>query len=148
MTLLRVGTGIYVAADDIVLLQTYPSRPSRRDKQTAEAAGLYKDATTSGKKREPLRTLVHLGCGLVVGSAIGADALANRSPISAPVKRSTRRNDIEGAQIVGAPAPALPVEHPQPAPKPHEAEPDDDPDKDEPAPKPRGLRRLMRRGQL
>ncbi len=155
MTLLRVGTGIYVAADEVVLLQTYPSRPSRRDKQSAEQAGLYKDATTGGKKREPLRTLVHLRSGLIVGSAIGADALANRSPISAPVRASTRRNNIRDAEIVTgeeSQAREIPIER-TPAP-PHiraSFEEDELPAEieEEPEEKPRralnGLKRLMRR---
>lgn len=100
MVLLKVGTGVYVCADEIVLLQSFPSRPARRDKQAAESAGQYKDATTAGSRREPLRTLVHLRCGLLVGSPITADALAKRSPVSSPIKMTTRRNNLEHAQIV------------------------------------------------
>lgn len=167
MTLLKVGTGIYVSADEIVLLQTFPSRPARRDKQAAELAHLYKDATTSGTRREPLKTLVHLRCGLVVGSALTADTLAQRSPISAPVKSSTRRNNIEGARVLPEDASEFPIDTPPPAPFVHhngrksraqiEAEaqalaPDMAPDAPEGADEenPRvglsGIRRLMRRG--
>lgn len=110
MTLLKVGTGVYVCADEIVLLQAFPSRPARRDKQAAENAGQYKDATTSGSRREPLRTLVHLRCGLLVGSPITADALAKRSPVSSPVKMTTRRNNLDHAQILDGQGESIPVE--------------------------------------
>lgn len=99
MTLLKVGVGFYVPTDEIVLLQSYPTRPARRDKQAAKEAGSYKDATTTGKRPETLRTLVHLRCGIIVGSPIGADALAKRPALETPVKHSTRNNNLEGAHI-------------------------------------------------
>ena len=124
MTLFKVGVGIYVTADEIVMLQTYPSRPARRDKQAAEAAGLYKDATTTGKKRETLRTLVHLRCGLLVGSPVGADALAARPAMETPAKLTSRRNNLENAQVVNGDNGAdngqlngTPIERPQNAPR-------------------------------
>lgn len=96
MTLLKLGTKFYVNADEIVALQSYPSRPAQRDKAAAVEAKIYKDAT--GK--DTLRTLVHLRCGMVVGSAIGADALAKRPPIETTVRHSTRGNNLDGAQVV------------------------------------------------
>ena len=99
MTLLKVGVGFYVPTDEIVLLQAYPTRPARRDKQAAKEAGCYKDATTTGKRPETLRTLVHLRCGLIIGSPIGADALAKRPALETPVRHSTRQNNLEGAHI-------------------------------------------------
>ena len=99
MTLLKLGVGFYVPTDEIVLLQSYPSRPAKRDKEAARLAGDYKDATTGGKKRETLRTLVHLRCGIIVGSPIGADALAKRPALETPVKHSTRNNNLENAHI-------------------------------------------------
>ena len=99
MILLKLGIGFYVPTDEIVLLQSYPSRPAKRDKEAARLAGDYKDATTGGKKRETLRTLVHLRCGIIVGSPIGADALAKRPALETPVKHSTRNNNLENAHI-------------------------------------------------
>lgn len=118
MTLLKVGSGVYVSVDEIVLLQTFPSRPSRRDKHAAESAGVYRDATTGTAKREPLRTLVHLRCGLVIGSPLTPDALARRSPVSSPVKMSTRRNNLEGARIVTGEE-GVPIERTPPPPFTH-----------------------------
>lgn len=165
MTLLKVGFGLYVSADEIVLLQTFPSRPSRRDKQAAESAGLYKDGTSSGKHRDPLKTLVHLRCGLVVGSPITIDALAYRSPVSAPVKSGSRRNNLENAQVVASaaiettpPPPRVPPRGTDPKRAQKEAGREERQEiasaatesgaseTDEPRPpKARGLRRLMRR---
>ena len=126
MTLLKVGSGIYVPADEIVLLEQYPSRPAVRAKQAAEAAQLYVDATTSGKKREKLRTLIRLRCGLVIGSPVGPDALAKRPPLETPVKLTTRGNNLDGACVAtsdGSPAASgvavaasFPIEHAAPAP--------------------------------
>lgn len=96
MTMLKLGPKFYVNTDEVVLFQTYPSRPARRDKAAAVEAKIYKDATSC----DTLRTLVHLRCGLVVGSAIGADALAKRPPIEAPVRHSTRGNALDGASVV------------------------------------------------
>lgn len=96
MTLLKLGPKFYVNADEIVALQTYPSRPARRDKVAAVEAGVYKDATGT----DTLRTLVHLRCGMVVGSAIGADALAKRPPIETTVRHTSRGNNLDGAQVV------------------------------------------------
>lgn len=161
MTLLKVGYGLYVSADEVVLLQTFPSRPSRRDKQAAESAGLYKDGTSSGKRRDPLKTLVHLRCGLVVGSPLTIDALANRSPISAPIKAGTRRNNLENAHVIASglavettpPAPHIPTQSTDPKQAPtrnrnEEAESEDTPtEPEERASRSslQGLRRLMRR---
>ena len=147
MTLFKVGVGIYVAADEIVLLQSYPTRPARRDKQAAEAAGLYKDATTTGKSRDKLRTLVHLRCGIIIGSPTGPDALANRPALETPVKLSTRRNNLENAQIVSADngngkgAATAPIERAQRAPRGQSfdlgaANPNGHPDADDPPPAP------------
>ena len=116
MTFLKLGVGFWVTVDQVVLLQSYPSRPARRDKQAAEGAGLYKDATNGGKKRETLRTLVHLKCGMLVGSPIGADALANRPPVETAAKLSSRRNNLENAQIVGEDG-AAPIERAARAPR-------------------------------
>ena len=96
MTMLKLGPKFYVNTEQVVLFQTYPSRPARRDKATAVAAKTYKDATSC----DTLRTLVHLRCGMVVGSAIGADALAKRPPIAAPIQHGTRGNNLDGAQVV------------------------------------------------
>ena len=96
MTLLKLGAKFYVNADEIVALQSYPSRPAQRDKAAAVEAKIYKDATGTDK----LRTLVHLRCGMVVGSAIGADALAKRPPIETTVRHTTRGNNLDGAQVV------------------------------------------------
>lgn len=165
MTLLKVGYALYVCADEIVLLQSFPSRPSRRDKQAAESAGLYKDGTSSGKRRDPLKTLVHLRCGLVVGSPITIDALAHRSPISAPIKSGSRRNNLEGAQILApgaAPNPAIETTPPAPHIPPRGTDPKQgrsesgreereapaptaSPTDEMRSPRARGLRRLMRR---
>ena len=99
MTLLKLGAKFYVNADEIVALQSYPSRPAQRDKAAAVEARIYKDATGTDK----LRTLVHLRCGMVVGSAIGADALAKRPPIETTVRHTTRGNNLDGAQVVTGP---------------------------------------------
>lgn len=99
MTLLKLGAKFYVNADEIVALQSYPSRPAQRDKVAAVEAKIYKDATGTDK----LRTLVHLRCGMVVGSAIGADALAKRPPIETTVRHTTRGNNLDGAQVVTGP---------------------------------------------
>lgn len=100
MKLLRVGHSVYVPTEQIKLLEPFPSRPARREKARAEAAGLFHDGTVTGgksRRKERTRSLVITRDGSVIASPFHVEALVNRAPIEVPVRRSTRRNDIPEA---------------------------------------------------
>lgn len=78
MRMLRLGGNFWVSAGEIVLVQGFPSRPSRREKARAEAAGCFYEALLSTSKRGRTRSLVTLRNGWVIGSASRPETLARR----------------------------------------------------------------------
>ena len=78
MRMLRLGGHFWVSAGEIVLVQGFPSRPSRREKARAEAAGCFYEAVLSTSKRGRTRSLVTLRNGWVIGSASRPETLARR----------------------------------------------------------------------
>lgn len=75
---LRVGSNFYVSASEVVLVQGFPSRPSRREKARAEAANCYYEAMLSDGKRGRTRSLVTLKSGWVVASPSRPETLVRR----------------------------------------------------------------------
>lgn len=92
MKLLRVGIGMWVNADDVMLVQNFGTRPAARERTRAENAGQLYDATGGGKKRQTCRALVTLRNGVVIASPVHAETLTMRPILEAPVTASTRRN--------------------------------------------------------
>lgn len=92
MKLLRVGIGMWVNADDVMLVQTFDTRPAARERARAEAAHQFYDATGGAKKRQTCRSLVTLRNGVVIASPVHAETLTLRPIVEAPVTASTRRS--------------------------------------------------------
>ncbi len=78
MRMLRLGGHFWVSAGEIVLVQGFPSRPSRREKARAEVAGCFYEAVLSTSKRGRTRSLITLRNGWVIGSASRPETLARR----------------------------------------------------------------------
>lgn len=92
MRLLRVGIGMWVNADDVMLVQSFDTRPAARERTRAENAGQFYDATGGAKKRQTCRSLVTLRNGVVIASPVHAETLTLRPIVEAPVTASTRRS--------------------------------------------------------
>ena len=93
MKALRVGREFYVNADDIEIIQPWPSRPATRERRAAMAAGHYYDAT--GGKR--ILSVVTLRSGWVVATSLTPTRLIQRPLIAAPERDSFQRNGSNGA---------------------------------------------------
>lgn len=91
MRLLRVGIGMWVNADDVMLVQAFDTRPAARERARAENANQFYDATGGAKKRQSCRSLVTLRNGVVIASPVNAETLTLRPILEAPVTASTRR---------------------------------------------------------
>ncbi|MBA3305800.1 MAG: DUF370 domain-containing protein [Thermoleophilaceae bacterium] len=91
MRALRVGTGYFINADSIEVIQPWPSRVAAKQRTQAIEARCYYDAT-NGKR---ILSLITLRSGWVVGSPFHPVALIQRPVIQAPTKRSTHRGDAE-----------------------------------------------------
>lgn len=90
MKALRVGTDYYVDADDIMLVQPWGTRPSKREKERASEAGTYYDATGG----RPILTLITLKGGHVVASPFQARTLIERPVIRANIKATAKRSAL------------------------------------------------------
>ena len=139
MKALRVGREFYVNADDIEIIQPWPSRPATRERRAAMEAGHYYDAT--GGKR--ILSVVTLRSGWVVATSLTPTRLIQRPLIAAPERASFERNGAGGAgraqrSSVQVLEPRAEVEEVE------EAEVEEE--RDERARPGSGLRRLWRRG--
>lgn len=92
MRLLRVGVGMWVNADEVMLVQQFNTRPATRERARAEGAGQLYDATGGTKKRQTCRSLVTLKNGVVIASPVHAETLTLRPILEARVTASTKRN--------------------------------------------------------
>lgn len=93
MKALRVGRDFYLNADDIQIIQPWPSRPAARERRAAMEAGHYYDAT--GGKR--ILSVVTLRSGWVVATGLTPTRLIQRPLIAAPERDSFQRNGSNGA---------------------------------------------------
>ena len=98
MNALRVGNDYWINADDIVIVQPWPSRKATRERERAESGQGFYDATV----RQPIRSLVTLQSGWVVASPLHPRALVRRrvvvaATVSTPPKepKQTRRDTAQ-----------------------------------------------------
>lgn len=93
MKALRVGTEFYINADDIEVIQAWPTRPAAREKGAAQEAGRYYDAT-GGRK---ILSVVTLKNGWVIATPFTPTRLVQRPTIAAPSKASVKFADRDKA---------------------------------------------------
>jgi len=93
MKALRVGRDFYLNAEDIQIIQPWPSRPAARERKAAIEAGHYYDAT--GGKR--ILSVVTLRSGWVVATGLTPTRLIQRPLIAPPERDSFQRNGSSGA---------------------------------------------------
>ena len=142
MKALRVGRDFYVNADDIQIIQPWPSRPAARERRAAMEAGNYYDAT--GGKR--ILSVVTLRSGWVVATGLTPTRLIQRPLIAAPERDSFQREGSNGAPQ-GAPKArrsGVEVLEPSEEAEPEEAGPEEP--REERGRAVDSLRRLWRRG--
>lgn len=96
MKALRVGIEFYINADDIEIIQAWPTRPAAREKGAAQEAGRYYDAT-GGRK---ILSVVTLKNGWVVATPFTPTRLVQRPTIAAPSKASVKFADRDKAGSV------------------------------------------------
>lgn len=84
MNALRVGNDYWINADDMVIVQPWPSRKATRERERAEEKGAFYNATTYTQKvRQPIRSLITLQNGWVVASPLHPRALVRRRVVVA-----------------------------------------------------------------
>ncbi len=93
MKALRVGIEFYINADDIQVIQAWPTRPAAREKGAAQEAGRYYDAT-GGRK---ILSVVTLKNGWVIATPFTPTRLVQRPTIAAPSKASVKFADRDKA---------------------------------------------------
>jgi regulator of extracellular matrix RemA (YlzA/DUF370 family) len=89
MKALRIAPDFFINADSIEVVQKWPSRAARREKQRAVDAGVFHDAT-GGRKT---LSLITLRSGWVFASAYASATLIGRPVVAAPVRPSNRRGE-------------------------------------------------------
>lgn len=87
MKALRVGVDFYINADQIEIVQPWPSRPAMRERKAALAAGTYYDAT-GGRK---ILSVVTLRSGWVIATPLTPTRLIQRPVIAAPQRDSFKK---------------------------------------------------------
>ena len=93
MKALRVGVEFYINADDIQIIQAWPTRPAAREKNAAQEAGRYYDAT-GGRK---ILSIITLKNGWVIATPFTPTRLVQRPTIAAPSKASVKFADRDKA---------------------------------------------------
>lgn len=89
MNALRVGNDYWINADEIVIVQPWPSRKASRERERAEAAQAFYDATV----RQPIRSLATLQNGWVIASPLHPRALVRRRVVAAAtISTLTKQN--------------------------------------------------------
>lgn len=91
MKSLRVGTDVWVNADDILLVMPFDTRAAGRQKHTAKGKGLFVDASEGGTSR----SILVLRNGTVVSSASHAETLVSRPLINPPCRASVRETKAD-----------------------------------------------------
>lgn len=89
MKALRIAPDFFINADSIEVVQKWPSRSARREKQRALEAAVFHDAT-GGRKT---LSLITLRSGWVFASAYASATLIGRPVVAAPVRPSNRRGE-------------------------------------------------------
>ncbi len=105
MKALRIGVDFYINADDIEIIQPWPSRPAMRERKMAIEAGHYYDAT--GGKR--ILSVVTLRNGWVVATPLTPTRLIQRPVIAAAVRGSFKKTERDNGPLQES----IEVLHPQ-----------------------------------
>lgn len=97
MKALRIGVEFYINADadDIEIIQPWPSRPAMRERKMAMEAGHYYDAT--GGKR--ILSVVTLRNGWVVATSLTPTRLIQRPVIAAAVRGSFKKTERDNGPL-------------------------------------------------
>lgn len=87
MKTLRVGVNYFVNADDIQIIEPWPTRVAARHRLQAIEEGRFFDAT----RGKPILSLIHLGEGWVVASPYYPNVLVRRPQEETPSRTPTRQ---------------------------------------------------------
>ena len=91
MKSLRVGTDVWINADDILLVMPFDTRAAGRQKQNAKKKELFVDASEGGTSR----SIVVLRNGVVVSSPSTAETLISRPLVNPPCRASARETKAD-----------------------------------------------------